>query len=122
MAFKVNRSHVNPTIEKNLTVWRVLERVNGHAEFGAIAGIVTYGPPGSESDKQMGGAHDKPEIHYMLSGQGTLVEDGEPMDLEAGDVVVIPPGRRHAIWGSSSDPLTGFYVAMVDQDPAAAKT
>lgn len=114
MAFKVNRSDVNPTIEKNLTVWRVLERVNGHAEFGAIAGIVTYGPPSNEGDKPIGSAHDKPEVHYMLSGRGTLVEDYEQTDLKAGDVDAIPPGRRHTTWGSSRDPLTGFYVAIVD--------
>jgi len=112
MAIKTNKESVVPTDEGFLTVWRFLRADEASIDYGASTGLVIYGAPDSDSMPQMGSAHDLPEFHYVLSGRGFLLDEGELIELEAGDALVIEPGRRHAMWGQADDPLVAFYVAL----------
>jgi mannose-6-phosphate isomerase-like protein (cupin superfamily) len=38
--------------------------------------------------------HKSAFIYYILEGKGKWVIDGKEHDAEAGDVVIVPPGRR----------------------------
>lgn len=109
MAITVNRDDALPTEEGNLTVWRLITSALG---LGASAGLVVYREPPNGEAPAMGGAHDRPEFHYVLSGRGFLNEDGTQIGLKAGDALVIEAGRRHVMWGTAEDPLVAFYVAL----------
>ena len=60
------------------------------------------------------------QVLYLLDGlRGSDVESvlacpaGSEIALEAGDVVITPPGARHVLWGASADePLTTVYAAV----------
>lgn len=112
MAIVVNKQDVPPTKEGDLTVWRLIGVDKKSMGFGASAGLVVYGKPQEDSLPEMGGAHDLAEFHYVLSGQGALLEEGQRFDLKAGDALVIQPGRRHVMWGTAEEPLVAWYVAL----------
>lgn len=40
--------------------------------------------------------HVAEEIYYVLSGSGTAILNGETRAIEAGDLIRLPPGTRHA--------------------------
>jgi oxalate decarboxylase/phosphoglucose isomerase-like protein (cupin superfamily) len=78
-------------------------------DWGMIKWLVTPGAPeGSaltlgEVVLLPGKGHDRhnhpdaEEILYVLSGQGQqMVDDGEPFDVRAGDVIYIPTGIFHS--------------------------
>lgn len=119
MAIVVNKEDVPPTEEGDLTVWRLIGAAKGSAGFGASAGLVVYRQPQGDSPPEMGGAHALAEFHYVLSGQGALLEEGQRYDLKAGDALVIQPGRRHVMWGTAEEPLVAWYVALT-AEPAEA--
>jgi quercetin dioxygenase-like cupin family protein len=48
---------------------------------------------------------DFEECIYVLSGQGTTEADSGNYPLKAGDVIVIPPGEKHATRNTGSEPL-----------------
>ena len=45
------------------------------------------------------------EIYYILSGTGRMKLDGELRDVGPLDAIAIPPGARHKIWNTGSEPL-----------------
>ena len=45
------------------------------------------------------------ELYLVTAGEGRLVIDGEERQVGAGDCAVIPPGARHKIHNSGSEPL-----------------
>ena len=55
-------------------------------------------------------------VHYIWSGQGTQMVDGEVLPKVSGDLVFIPFGARHGVINSSNDPLR-YFVA--EQTPGA---
>jgi mannose-6-phosphate isomerase-like protein (cupin superfamily) len=48
------------------------------------------------------------EIYYVIAGKGTMVLDGEEMELHPGVVVYVPRGARHKAKGD----LTVLVVCM----------
>ncbi len=45
------------------------------------------------------------ETYYILSGQGTIILDGDTWEIEAGAVVYIPAQMPHSLASTSCDPL-----------------
>ena len=45
------------------------------------------------------------EIYYITHGTGRMRIDGECREVKPGDAVAIPPGRRHKLWNTGSEPL-----------------
>ena len=45
------------------------------------------------------------EIYYITHGRGRIRIEVEERDLDAGDAVAIPPGRRHKLWNTGSETL-----------------
>jgi len=49
-----------------------------------------------------GGSHEKTEIYFVVSGEGTLYLDGEPHGVCQGSLAVIPGGCVHSIENTSN--------------------
>ena len=45
------------------------------------------------------------EIYYLTHGTGKVRIDGETRDVRAGDAIAIPPGQKHKLWNTGSEPL-----------------
>lgn len=58
-------------------------------------------------------AHDQWELVYCTGGHGSFkFENGAVMNYQAGEVVVIPPGERHA--NTSPEGFTNIYLTMAE--------
>lgn len=54
-------------------------------------------------------------LHYILSGKGALHVAGKaPVEIKAGDLVLVPVGQSHALGASD-----GAYIALASCQPAA---
>ncbi len=110
MSIKVNRADTEPEEHPYATVWRHVRR-DGPANVGV--GIASFNPRVAGVDYEATAeAHDVPEVHYVLSGEGVIAEEGEELPLRAGDAVITPAGRRHSIWATGDAPLVTVYVAV----------
>lgn len=110
MSVKVNRSEVIPEDHPYATIWRHVRRDGPH---GVGVGMTAFKPRSSDLDVEAASeAHDVPEVHYILSGEGVLYEEGESIVLRAGDAVITPAGRRHVMWSTADEPLVTIYVAV----------
>ena len=45
------------------------------------------------------------EIYYITHGCGRIRIGGESRDVSAGDAIAIPPGQRHKLWNTGTEPL-----------------
>jgi len=45
------------------------------------------------------------EIYYITHGTGRFRLDDELRDVQVGDAIAIPPGRRHKLWNTGTEPL-----------------
>ena len=45
------------------------------------------------------------EIYFLTHGRGRMRLGTEERDIEAGDAVAIPPGMRHKLWNTGTEPL-----------------
>jgi quercetin dioxygenase-like cupin family protein len=71
------------------------------------AGVVTF-PAGTDSIPHTHADHE--EILYVVSGGGQLVCDGQPVALERGSYVFIPPGVEHLVRNDRDEEITFFYA------------
>lgn len=60
-------------------------------------------PPGRDTFEHFHRATE--EIYYFTAGEGRMRLGDEEQDVRAGDAVVIPPGVRHKLWNTGSEPL-----------------
>jgi mannose-6-phosphate isomerase-like protein (cupin superfamily) len=110
MSVTVNRADVPAEEHAYATIWRHLRRDGPH-HVGV--GIASFHPRRDDVDYDaIAEAHDVPEVHYVLSGEGVILEEGTEIRVRAGDAVVTPPGRRHSIWAIGDEPLVTVYVAV----------
>ena len=49
--------------------------------------------------------HGESEIYYILSGTGLLSDNGNLVQVEAGDVAFTPDGHGHSIKNNGTEPL-----------------
>lgn len=54
------------------------------------------------------------EMLFMVSGQGTLLEDGKHTILSAGQCTYCPDGHEHSLINNGAEPLE-FYAAVPKQ-------
>ncbi len=45
------------------------------------------------------------EIYYITQGSGRIRVGAETRDVVPGDAIAIPPGQRHKLWNTGSEPL-----------------
>ena len=60
-------------------------------------------PAGGETEEHHHGVSE--EIYYFTSGSGRMKLGDEETGVSAGDTVVIPPGMRHKLWNTGTEPL-----------------
>jgi len=46
------------------------------------------------------------EIYFITAGRGRMRIEGESAEVQAGDAIAIPPGRKHKLWNTGDGPLT----------------
>ncbi len=110
MALRVNTADVAAEEHHHVTVWRCVRR---DGPEGVGVGVAAFKPPRHGWDpRSEWEAHDVPEVHYVISGQGILLEEEDEILLRPGDAVVTMPGIRHSLWATSGDPLVTVYVAI----------
>jgi mannose-6-phosphate isomerase-like protein (cupin superfamily) len=110
MSVKVNRGDIVAEQSDTGQTWRCFRR---DGPLGIGLGVAAFDALSVGIDPETRcEAHDVPEIHYVLSGTGVLYEEGEAVELRAGDAVITPAGRRHTFWSSGPAPLVTVYVAV----------
>lgn len=45
------------------------------------------------------------EIYFITAGSGRMAIEGEFAEVKVGDAIAIPPGKRHKLWNTGSQPL-----------------
>lgn len=45
------------------------------------------------------------EIYFITHGSGRMRIEGEVREVKPGDAIAIPPGQRHKLWNTGSEPL-----------------
>jgi mannose-6-phosphate isomerase-like protein (cupin superfamily) len=45
------------------------------------------------------------EIYYITHGQGRMRIEGEMREVNVGDAIAIPPGKKHKIWNTGAETL-----------------
>lgn len=45
------------------------------------------------------------EIYYITHGTGRIKIEGEVREVRPGDAIAIPPGQKHKLWNSGTEPL-----------------
>src|SRR3954453_13115148 len=45
------------------------------------------------------------EIYFITQGSGRVRIEGELADVRAGDAIAIPPGKKHKLWNTGTEPL-----------------
>ena len=73
----------------------------GNAEKQSLAEATV--PPGGETDEHYHRVTE--EVYFFTAGHGRLRLGDEESDVSVGDTVVIPPGTRHKLWNTGSEPL-----------------
>jgi mannose-6-phosphate isomerase-like protein (cupin superfamily) len=51
------------------------------------------------------GVQDKDEVHYVVSGTGTMTIDGNTFDVGPGDAVLTRPGHKYGLVQTGSEDL-----------------
>jgi quercetin dioxygenase-like cupin family protein len=74
-----------------------------------------YLAPGQEVEEHQ--HQDAEEIFFILSGQGTMLVDGQPVPLTAGNLLLVEPGERHLLRCGGAHPLT-FITILVKRPPS----
>lgn len=118
MALRVSRGQVAPERSDLQDTWRFIRR-DGPAGIGVGVAAFRRLPEGCDIE-DLCETHDVPEVHYVLSGEGELYEDGERIPLRAEDAVLTPAGARHVLYATGAEPLVTVYVAIEAAAPRAA--
>ncbi|MBE0542709.1 MAG: cupin domain-containing protein [Verrucomicrobia bacterium] len=45
------------------------------------------------------------EIYYITHGTGRMCLEGEVRVVKAGDAIAIPPGQKHKLWNTGTEPM-----------------
>ncbi len=69
-----------------------------------------YLEPGQEVEEHQ--HPDAEEVFFILSGEGMMLVDGQPVPLTAGNLLLIEPGERHLLRNNRTDTLT-FITVLV---------
>lgn len=59
--------------------------------------------PGQSTDEHYHSRSE--EIYFLTHGVGKMRIGGETREVKAGDSIAIPPGQRHKLWNTGTEPL-----------------
>lgn len=45
------------------------------------------------------------EIYFITAGAGRMRIEGETREVQTGDAIAIPPGRKHKLWNTGTETL-----------------
>jgi mannose-6-phosphate isomerase-like protein (cupin superfamily) len=45
------------------------------------------------------------EIYFITAGQGRMRVEDQIAEVQAGDAIAVPPGKRHKLWNTGADTL-----------------
>jgi quercetin dioxygenase-like cupin family protein len=77
----------------------------GAAEVAVWRGVTE---PGASTPPH---THDHEEVLVVLAGSGRVTMDGEEVEVWAGDVVIVPAGKLHRLFGpADGEPLDAIAV------------
>ena len=65
------------------------------------------------------------EIYYITHGAGRMRIEGEVREVKPGDAIAIPPGQKHKLWNTGSEPLRllcSCAPAYQDEDTVLTET
>jgi len=97
-----NLQSVVPFVTKDGSEIRELAGIpTGNSENQSLAEATV--PPGGETEEHYHRASE--EIYFFTHGSGRLRLGEDESEVAAGDTVVIPPGMRHKLWNTGSEPL-----------------
>ena len=74
-----------------------------------------YLAPGQEAEEHR--HQDAEEIFFILSGQGMMLVDGQPVPLTTGNLLLIEPGEGHLLRNNGAHLLT-FITVLVRRSPS----
>jgi mannose-6-phosphate isomerase-like protein (cupin superfamily) len=60
-------------------------------------------PPGGATQEHFHRVTE--EIYYITHGAGRMRIEGEEREVRVGDAIAIPPGNKHKIWNTGTEPL-----------------
>ncbi len=111
--FKTSRNNTpeDPTIParpgwEGMHVWWLIERQHGGSQH-AVFNVTVFPPEKSHE------VHRHPhaeEFFYVIEGSGLHLSDGEPVRLQAGDVVFVPINEWHGFANDTGSPATVITV------------
>ena len=73
----------------------------GNSEQQSLAEATV--PPGADTEEHYHALAE--EIYLFTAGRGRMRLGDEESEVTAGDTVVIPPGIRHKLWNTGTEPL-----------------
>lgn len=93
---------VIPFVTKDGSEIRELAGIpTGNAKNQSLAEATV--PPGGGTEEHYHRASE--EIYLFTHGSGRMRLGDEESEVAAGDTVVIPPGTRHKLWNTGTEPL-----------------
>jgi mannose-6-phosphate isomerase-like protein (cupin superfamily) len=57
--------------------------------------------------------NDEEEVYYILSGRGSVTDDGKDYDVGPGDAVLTGGGSSHSIRNDADEPLDFMAIIML---------
>jgi len=98
----VNRNHSKPfTTKDGSTIRSLLDTTNSSAANQSLAEATLMPGNATEPHRHL---HSE-EIYYILSGHGRMELDEETRPVGPLDAILIPPGTRHTIANTGTQPL-----------------
>jgi len=98
----VNRNKVPPFVTKDTSEIReILAPRNSSLKNQSLAEARVA--PGKSTEAHYHACAE--EIYYILQGKGRIRIESETRDVEAGDAIVIIPGKKHRIWNIGAGDL-----------------
>ena len=98
----VNLDQIKPFITKDGSQIReLLAHRNSSIQKQSLAEATV--PPNGSTDEHF---HAKTEeIYFILEGEGRMRIETETQQVQVGDAIAIPPGKKHKLWNTGSIPL-----------------
>lgn len=87
---------------------RTIGEVYSGQTFGALGvtfRIVEMVPAAEQTPRRPHMHEDFEEVIHCLAGRGRVWSEGEWMDLNPGDTILVPPGVMHATFNASDVPV-----------------
>jgi mannose-6-phosphate isomerase-like protein (cupin superfamily) len=98
----VNRNRVQAIVTKDTSEIReILAPRNSAIQRQSLAEATLH--PGQATEEHYHAISE--EIYYVLRGTGRMRIEGETRDVEPGDGIAIPPGKRHKFWNTGNGNL-----------------